>query len=353
MPTIRSIRLTSVSFPLKQPFITSQGRKTKTHNLQVTVELSNGTRGVAEASSSIAMPNATPARMELVIKELIPEIRDKDIREYRTLIQTCWARQPYQPTAVAALESALLDAHARVEGKALYQYLGGVKTAVESDLTLSVGRPDTLFKNAKEATRKGFRRLKVKLAGDSAERDAERLMAVRKAAPKAVLVADGNQGLNGSQALELMHRLAKAHIPLEFLEQPFAKHDLPLMRSFRRKSKVPLFVDETVNTPADACKAFEAEAADGVVIKLAKSGILGALDIIQSAKRFKKRLAIGCMEESKLGLAASVHLACGTGVFDWVDLDSVFLLDEPVQRGGFRTNGPRLSVAGIKSGIGM
>jgi len=48
---------------------------------------------------------------------------------------------------------------------------------------------------------------------------------------------------------------------------------------------------------------------------VAKSGLLGALDIIQIARRFKKRLSIGCMEESKVGIAASVHLACGTGVF--------------------------------------
>ncbi len=59
------------------------------------------------------------------------------------------------------------------------------------------------------------------------------------------------------------------------------------------------------------------------------------------------------MEESKLGLAASVHLACGVGTFDWVDLDSAFLVKEPVRRGGFRINGARLSVSGIRAGIGM
>jgi L-alanine-DL-glutamate epimerase-like enolase superfamily enzyme len=176
---------------------------------------------------------------------------------------------------------------------------------------------------------------------------------VHRAAPRALLVADGNQGMNASQALNLVHRLAKTKVRLEFFEQPFPKHDLPLMRAFRKKSKIPLFADESVLTPSDAMRVFDTGAADGVVIKLAKSGLLGALDIIQAARRFGKKLAIGCMEESKLGLAASVHLACGTGIFEWVDLDSVFLIDEPVKRGGFRVNGARLSVAGIRSGIGM
>ena len=140
---------------------------------------------------------------------------------------------------------------------------------------------------------------------------------------------------------------------LNFLEQPFPKHDLPSMRTFRKKCRVPLMADESVLTPADAQRVFDSGAADGVVIKIAKSGVQGALDIMQIARRSGKTLAIGCMEESKLGLAASVHLACGTGAFDWIDLDSVFLLDEPPLRGGFRMSGPRLSVAGVRSGIGI
>jgi L-Ala-D/L-Glu epimerase len=353
MPIIQAIRVTPVEFPLLKPFVTAAGRKTRTHNVHVRVELSDGQFGVAEASSSIAMPSQSQANMQRVLKEIAPELRGRDIGEYRELVHCCWRSQPYFPTAVAALESAIIDAYCRVKRLPLHKFLGGKKTSVETDLTLSVGRPAQLFATTRAAAKKGFRRFKVKLAGDSPEKDAERVLAVHRAAPRAILVADGNQGLNATQALEVCQRLARADVRLEFLEQPFAKHDLPLMRTFRRKSRIPLFVDETVLTPADAVRAFEAEAADGVVIKLAKSGLLGALDIIQAARRFQKRLAIGCMEESKLGLAASVHLACGAGVFDWIDLDSVFLLKEPVRRGGFRMNGPRLSISGVTAGIGM
>src|SRR6185369_16593383 len=123
------------------------------------------------------------------------------------------------------------------------------------------------------------------------------------------------------------HRLKREQIAITFLEQPFRKHDLRAMRVFRQRTHIPLFADEAVLSAADAVRLFESEAADGINIKVAKSGLLGALDIIHIAQRFKKRLAIGCIEESKLGLAASVHLACGTGAFEWADLDSVFLLE--------------------------
>jgi L-alanine-DL-glutamate epimerase-like enolase superfamily enzyme len=157
MPTIQTIRVTPVSFPLHQPFVTAAGRKTQTRNVQVSLRLSNGIEGVAEGSSSLAMPSQSQENMERVLKALIHEIREKDIRDYRPLIQTCWRQQPFHPTAVAAMECAIIDAYTRNQGQALYQFLGGKKTSVESDLTLSVGTPAKLHQKVKAALKKGFR----------------------------------------------------------------------------------------------------------------------------------------------------------------------------------------------------
>src|SRR5437870_3495965 len=90
---------------------------------------------------------------------------------------------------------------------------------VQVKVVLSDGTRGELQKTAKAAVKKGFRRFKVKLAGDTPKQDAERIIAVHKAAPNATLVADGNQGLNASQATELIHLLTKVDIHLKFLEQ--------------------------------------------------------------------------------------------------------------------------------------
>jgi len=352
-PLIQSIEIKPVSFPLKNPFVTAAGHKTRTDNVQIFLRLSDGTRGVAEASSSIAMPGESQENMQRALKEMIPELWGKPIEDYKTLVELCWRLQPFHPTAAAAMECAILDAFARTKKQPLAHLLGQKSVTIETDFTLSVDEPDRLHKAARAASRKGFRKLKVKLAGDSPEKDAERLKAVHKAAPRAELVADGNQGLALSQAVQLAHLLNRAQIRPLFLEQPFRRHDVRSMKLFRHRSRLPLLADESILTASDALRLFEAGAADGVNIKVAKSGLLGALDIIRIAQRFKKRLAIGCMEESKLGLAASVHLACGTGVFEWVDLDSVFLLEQPALRGGFAVKGPKFSVNGIRSGIGI
>ncbi len=73
-----------------------------------------------------------------------------------------------------------------------------------------------------------------------------------------------------------------------------------------------------------------------------KSGIRGALDIIAIAKASDRKLMIGCMLESEIGMAASVALACGTNAFDYIDLDGHALLDlkEPINL--FSAEGPML-----------
>jgi len=353
MPIIQTIDIKPVSFKLKKPFVTAAGRKTETHNVQIMLHLSDGTRGLSEASSSIAMPSESQENMIVSLKSMIPELRGKSIENYRELVATSWRLQSLHPTAAAAMECAILDAYARSLDQPLADFLGGKGTEIETDLTLSLLSPKELFAQARDAAKNGFRQLKVKLSGQVPKEDCERMKAVRKGAPRATLVADGNQGFGLSQAMEFFHELKRAQIAITFLEQPFRKHDLRTMRLFRQRTHLPVFADEAILSAADAVRLFEAEAADGVNIKVAKSGLLGALDIIHIAQRFKKRLAIGCMEESKVGLAASVHLACGTGAFEWVDLDSVFLLKPTSQRGGFTMKGCKLSVKGIRAGIGI
>jgi L-Ala-D/L-Glu epimerase len=350
---IQRIEVVPVSFRLKTPFVTAAGHKTETQNVQIRLYLSSRRVGVAEASSSLAMRSESQANLQRALRELIPELRGQPIDRYRDLAARCWRLQRFHPTAAAAMECALVDAYTKEKEQPLFRFFGGKKQKIETDLTLSIAEPAALAIQAKAAVKRGFRRLKIKLAGNAPDKDFERLQAVRQAAPAALLVADGNQGFRVTQAVELVKRLERAGIKLHFFEQPFGKHDFPSMRQFRNRCKLPLFADESVFTAADAIRLFESGAADGVNVKVAKSGLLGCLDIIRIAERFQKRLAIGCMEESKLGLAASVHLACGTGVFEWVDLDSVFLLEPSRLRGGFTIKGAKLSVSGALPGVGL
>ncbi len=336
---VRSIRVEPVSFRLKRPFVTSKGRKITTHNVQICLLLSCGARGFGEASTSIAKKEQSQARLIKVLRTEARNLSGRPILERDALIRGLWKRMGSYPAAAAALECAVLDAlH-----KPLWRQFGSRAKTVETDLTLSVGHPDAVAQAAQAAVQQGFRRMKVKLSGDP-KLDWIRLKAVHAVAPQAKLVADGNQGFTLEGALELDRRLNATRVPVFFFEQPFPRHDVKSMKAYRKKARLPLVADESVQSLQDAERLLKAQAIDGINVKVAKSGVLESLAIAQLVRKAGKILSIGCMEESKRGLAASVHLACGAGFFDWVDLDSAHLLKDGNIPGGFTMKGPFLSV---------
>ena len=185
------------------------------------------------------------------------------------------------------------------------------------------------------------------------EQDFQRVVRVAEAAPEAEISLDANQGYSPKEALTLVDRLMAQKIPLVLLEQPVHKQDIAGMKFIRERCPVPVAADESVFTPTDALRIVEAQAADVINIKVAKAGILGALDIIGITRAANLKLMIGSMTESKIGLSASIHLVCGTGIFSYYDLDTVFLLKPFACPGGFDEKGPIFSVANIKTGTGI
>jgi len=86
---------------------------------------------------------------------------------------------------------------------------------------------------------------------------------------------------------------------------------------------------------------------DGINVKLMKSGIGGALEIIALCRAAGRKLMLGCMLETGLGIAAAAQIAAGTGAFDFLDLDSHRLLRPvPGLSGGFAVDGEELVIDG-------
>ena len=56
--------------------------------------------------------------------------------------------------------------------------------------------------------------------------------------------------------------------------------DLKGMRLVTERSGVPVFADESVQTPADVIEIVRYRAANGVNLKIQKSGIMGVLEIL-------------------------------------------------------------------------
>jgi L-alanine-DL-glutamate epimerase-like enolase superfamily enzyme len=342
--TISAVAVRVFETPLKRPFVTSLGRKTVTVNAGITLRLSNGAEGYGEASTSLAQAHLTPDSIRKTLESLGKRARGADAQAHRELIEDAWRRAwPVQPAA-AAFECALLEAYAASRGLSLSRWFGGKRKRLETDITLSAwDDPADTEKAAREAKGEGFRVFKIKVGGDHAANMA-RVSAARKALPKAPLILDGNQGMTPASALRLVEDCLKTGADVRLLEQPLPKADYGKMAALTKRCPVPIALDESCQTPEDARRIVEDGAAKAINIKVAKSGLLRSLEIAAVARAAGLKLMIGCMTETGAGLSASVHLALGTGFFEFADLDSDHLLAGPQKRRGWTRRGAVVSI---------
>ena len=158
--------------------------------------------------------------------------------------------------------------------------------------------------------------LKVKLG--QPDQDAQRLRAVRAAAPVARLIVDANEGWS----LEDLERLAPvcADVGVEMVEQPLpADADSMLIG---RRLPVPLCADESCHVADDVDRL--ADRYQAINVKLDKAGgLTEAIALVEAARAAGLKVMVGCMVATSLSMAPAYLLAA---LADYVDLDGPVLL---------------------------
>lgn len=102
-------------------------------------------------------------------------------------------------------------------------------------------------------------------------------------------------------------------------EQPVHKDDwngLAFVRDVARdKYGIDVAADESCQTLIDVQKVVQENIVDIINIKLAKFGVLGALRVIEIARKSGLNLVIDSLVETRLAIGFAGHLACGLGCF--------------------------------------
>src|SRR3989344_3075595 len=109
---IESIQVIPVDFPLQNTFRTALGQKDLTRNLIVVAE-SEGLRGYGEASSSLAMPEASQDNMFRLLHMMSQAVIGRPLSRWEETARGLYPKFGASPTALSALECALLDLHCR------------------------------------------------------------------------------------------------------------------------------------------------------------------------------------------------------------------------------------------------
>jgi L-Ala-D/L-Glu epimerase len=232
--------------------------------------------------------------------------------------------------AKMALDGAVHDWFGRRSGLPLWRVFGLRPLTPPTSFTLGISDVAGTAEKVRRAP--GFAVYKVKVGGPD---DLARLEAVRSATDARIRI-DGNEGWDLATAVQLTPRLVE--LGVEFVEQPFPAEDLD---SYHRYAELPdglpVLVDEGCKDLASVPPV--ADYADGIVVKLAKSGgIREAHRMIHAARALGLQVMLGCMIESQLGIAQAAQLA---GLVDHVDLDGHLLIrDEPFT--GLGLSGGRL-----------
>ncbi len=213
-----------------------------------------------------------------------------------------------------ALDCALWDLEAKRSGKLVWQIAGLPKPIpVTTAYTLSLGTPDEMEEAAAAASARPL--LKVKLGGEG---DDERIAAVRRGAPDAILIADANEAWNEATFQKNMEACERAGVKL--IEQPFPSSRDDILSGL--KSAIPICADESVHDAASLGKILDRY--QMINIKLDKTGgLTEALKLAADARAKGMGIMVGCMVSTSLAMAPAMLLA---SFAQYVDLDGPLLL---------------------------
>jgi L-alanine-DL-glutamate epimerase-like enolase superfamily enzyme len=324
---IRKLQAFCYRYPLMTPVVTSFGKMTSRPAVFVRVEDEDGFAGWGEAWCNYPSTGAEH-RSRLINEVLAPAVaglagsEPKEIFEQLTQGSSVLALQSGEAgpfaQAIAGIDLALWDLHARRRNLPLWKCLGGKSGAIR--VYASGINPTGSRQMAEAAMRRGHRALKLKIGFEPAI-DRANLSALRELIGNGMLAADVNQGWSVERAVELASSVAEYN--LAWLEEPI-RADRPWQewQLLRKNVRTPLAAGENIAGRAGFAQALGDDVLSVVQPDIAKWGGLSvctgiARDIISSGKTFCPHYLGG-----GIGQLASAHLLAGVGGDGLLEVDA-------------------------------
>lgn len=348
---VRAIRWRPLEAPLHDPFVIANARLDRLRNVGVVVELTDGTVGVGEIAALPPITRETQREAEHAVDRVGATLVGLDVDDTAAVEERLRMALPDLAATRAGIEQACWDASARAAGIPLWRRFGAVPHEVITDITLPMVEPDRAATLATQWRERGFRTLKVKV-GRNLHDDLARIGRIVEAHPTAALVLDANEGWSVQDALTAVRATRRLGGRVGLLEQPVPRDDLDALARLNRDAGVMVAADEAVHTEDDVRRIADQRIASCINVKLAKSGVAGALRLIRTAREAGLATMIGAMVETRIGTGFAAHLAAGLGGFTVVDLDTSLLLAEDPVTGGTLLDGPRWDVTSVPLGHG-
>ncbi|MCF6093857.1 dipeptide epimerase [Microaerobacter geothermalis] len=308
---IKKVDIFGIKIPLKEPFIIAYETYTEIQTIILKMETDDGYIGFGEGTPDQYVTGETWESTLVILKnELAPLIIGEHPFSIENIHNKMHRKIKGVPTAKAAIDIACYDLMGKIAKQPLCRLLGGsVHDVITIPYVLSMKEPEKMALDALHAVQLGFSSIKIKVGSDPFQ-DIQRIKAVRDVVgPQIKLRVDANQGwFDYSTSVRVINEIEKYHI--EWVEQPVHADEISLMSDIRKRTNIPIMIDEGLHGKKELLEVIKTKAADIINIKLMKcGGIYPALSLISMAEAAGIPCQIGSMVESTVATAAGAHLS--------------------------------------------
>ncbi|MED4911579.1 dipeptide epimerase [Brevibacillus centrosporus] len=308
---IVSIEVFATQLPLLRPFIVAYDAYHELPSIIVKMTTDTGVIGYGEGMPDSHVTGETfSSTYQMLVNDIAPLLIGENPFHIERIHRLMSNAVYHAPTAKAAIDIACYDIMGKAANQPVYNLLGGKSHATLTvPCVVSILAPEEMARQAAHAVSEGYTSIKIKVGTDPVV-DVKRIRAVREAIGEDIqLRVDANQGWgNAATAMRVLRQVEDCQ--MEWIEQPVLADDLFGLADVRRKTIIPVMVDEGLHGEKEMREIIDKQAADLINIKLMKcGGLYPACKLVAQAEMAGMRCQVGSMVESAIATAAGAHLS--------------------------------------------
>ena len=160
---ITQVKLGRISTPLRVPFKTALRTVSSVEDVIVELHTDTGAVGYGEAPpTGVITGDTTGAIIGAIRDHIAPAILGRGLDEFEDLTAAVQKALVHNTSAKAAVDMALWDLLGQKYSAPVYRMLGGARSNIVTDITISVNPPEEMARDARTAVQRGYDCLKVK-----------------------------------------------------------------------------------------------------------------------------------------------------------------------------------------------
>ena len=301
-----AVELSVVRLPLVRAFETSFGAIAAREFVLVRAD-GGGLSGWGECVADVDpfySPETTITAWHVLARYLVPAVLGVALDGPRA-VPARWRAVRGHRMAKAALEMAIWDLAARLDGRPLCERLGGAPRPVPAGVSIGIQPSiEALVARVEAELADGYRRIKIKIKPGW---DRQPAAALRERFGGVALMVDANAAYDEADAPALE---ALDDLDLTMIEQPLDYDDLVRHARLQARLRTAICLDESIAGPRAARDALDIGACRVINVKPGRMGGHGpSIDVHDLARARGIPLWHGGMLESGIGRAHNLHLS--------------------------------------------